>query len=63
MFTPKIKTRLDPRGTPYYWIDGIPYTEYEEKTDGYSLHIKKQPTITPLSLDLGVNLELLKEWI
>ncbi|MDR2830552.1 MAG: 5'/3'-nucleotidase SurE [Methanobrevibacter sp.] len=63
MFVPKIKTRLDPRGTPYYWIDGTPYNEYEEKTDGYGLHVKKQATITPLSLDLGVNLDLLKDWI
>jgi len=63
MFIPKIETRLDPRGTPYHWIDGIPYTNHEEGTDGHGLHIKKQPTITPLSLDFGVDLELLKGWI
>ncbi|MDR3222409.1 MAG: 5'/3'-nucleotidase SurE [Methanobrevibacter sp.] len=63
MFTPKIETRLDPRGTPYYWIDGIPYIDHEEGTDGHGLHVKKQPTITPLSLDLGVDLDLLKNWI
>ncbi|MDR2873736.1 MAG: 5'/3'-nucleotidase SurE [Methanobrevibacter sp.] len=63
MYIPKIETRLDPRGTPYYWIDGIPYTDHEKGTDGYGLHVKNQPTITPISLNFQPDLSLLDGWI
>ncbi|MCL2116564.1 MAG: 5'/3'-nucleotidase SurE [Methanobrevibacter sp.] len=62
MYTPHIETKFDPRGKPYYWIDGLPYEDYEEGTDGYALKIEKRPSLTPLSLDLTSNLDLIKNW-
>jgi len=63
MYHPQIEMRFDPRGKPYYWIDGYPYEGFEEGTDGYALKIEKRPNLTPLSLDLTSNLELTKDWI
>ncbi|KZX17058.1 5'/3'-nucleotidase SurE [Methanobrevibacter filiformis] len=63
MYMPVIETRFDPRGKPYYWIGGAPYEENEQGTDGYLLKVKKQPTITPISLDLTSNLKSLDDWI
>ena len=62
MYHPQIEMRLDPRGKPYYWTDGFPYEGYEEGTDGYALNIEKRPTLTPLSLDLTSDLELINDW-
>ncbi len=63
MYTPHIKMRFDPRGKPYYWIDGSEYNGDVEGTDGYGLKIKKQPTLTPLSMDLTSNLDSLDKWL
>jgi 5'-nucleotidase len=63
MFTPKIETRFDPRGTPYYWIDAVPYLDHAKGTDGHGLHIKNQPTITPISLNSQTDLNLLDDWL
>lgn len=63
MYTPKIETRLDPRGKPYYWIDGIPYDKDEKDTDGYCLKKEKISTLTPLSIDNTSNIKDLENWI
>jgi len=63
MYTPKIETRLDPRGKPYYWIDGIPYDKDTEDTDGYCLKKEKMSTLTPLSIDNTSNIKDFKNWI
>jgi 5'-nucleotidase len=63
MYTPSVETRLDPRGKPYYWIDGIPYDDDLENTDGHCLKKENVSTLTPLSIDTTANIELLKEWI
>jgi len=63
MYTPLIKTRSDPRGKPYYWIDGIPYDKNDENTDGYCLHKEKVCTLTPLSIDNTSSIEKLKKWM
>ena len=62
MYTPHIEMRFDPRGKPYYWIDGSPYEEYEEGTDGHALKVEKCPTLTPLSMDLTSNCESINDW-
>lgn len=62
MYCPVIEMRLDPRGKPYYWIGGNPYNGNAKGTDGYNLKVNNLPTLTPLSLDMTVNIESFKEW-
>ncbi len=63
MYNPHIEMRFDPRGKPYYWIDGTPYKGDVEGTDGYALKTLKIPTITPLSMDFTSNLNSLSDWL
>jgi len=63
MYNPIIETRFDPRGKPYYWIGGSPFEGDEIKTDGHGLKILKQPTITPLTLDLTSDLKSVDGWL
>ena len=63
MFTPIVKRRLDPRGKPYYWIDGTLYEHNDEQTDSYSLRKKQKVTLTPLTLDMCGDLNKMKEWL
>lgn len=62
MYTPFIEKRLDPRGKPYYWIGGEPYTADKPGSDGYELRRSQKTTVTPLKIDLTSDLSLLKEW-
>lgn len=62
MYNPHIEMRFDPRGKAYYWIDGSPYEDDEEGTDGHALKVEKRPTLTPLSMDLTSNLESINDW-
>ncbi|MDR3063565.1 MAG: 5'/3'-nucleotidase SurE [Methanobrevibacter sp.] len=62
-FKPFVETRLDPRGKPYYWVDGHPVEEHEEETDGYALKVKKRVSISPLKIDLTGNLDSLDKWL
>ncbi len=62
MYTTHVEERKDPRGRPYYWIDGYPVFEEEEDTDVYVLRKKGHISITPLTLDTTIkNLEEFKE--
>ena len=63
MFTPIVKRRLDPRGKPYYWIDGALYEHNDEQTDSHSLRKKQKVTLTPLTLDMCGDLNKMKEWL
>ena len=63
MFTPIVKRRLDPRGKPYYWIDGALYEHNDEQSDSYSLRKKQKVTLTPLTLDMCGDLNKMKEWL
>ncbi|MDR0910976.1 MAG: 5'/3'-nucleotidase SurE [Methanobrevibacter sp.] len=63
VFNPIIERRLDPRGKPYFWVDGIAKTDHEESTDGYTLKNNKKISITPLKLNLTGNLNSLKQWM
>lgn len=62
MFIPEVETRYDPRGKPYYWIDGIVTDNDEKGTDGYYVKNKNITTITPVSIDLTGNLNKTEEW-
>ena len=63
MYNPIVEKRLDPRGKPYYWIDGEPYLSDEPGSDGYELRKNKKTTITPLKIDMASGISSLKEWL
>jgi 5'-nucleotidase len=63
MYTPDIEMRHDPRNKPYYWIGGLPFNNDVRGTDGYGLKIERKPTITPLTMDLGADIDLLDNWM
>jgi len=63
MYNPHIEMRFDPRGKPYYWIDGTPFEGDKEGTDGYALKTLRVATLTPLSMDLTSNLDLTNNWL
>lgn len=63
MYNPHIEMRFDPRGKPYYWIDGTPFKGDSDGTDGHALKTLKIPTLTPLSMDFTSNLDSLSTWL
>jgi 5'/3'-nucleotidase len=63
MYKIHIQKRLDPRGRPYYWIDGNPVETDIENTDVYVLKKEKNATLTPISLDSTSDLNLMKKWL
>ena len=63
MYVPVIEKRLDPRGRPYYWIGGEPYTDDEKGSDGYELKVAQKTTITPLKIDLTGDLNIFKKYL
>ena len=63
MYTPVMEKRLDPRGQPYYWIGGEPYSSDEKGSDGYELKVSRKTTITPLKIDLTGDLKILKDFL
>jgi 5'-nucleotidase len=63
MYTPVIDKRLDPRGKPYYWINGDLYEDDGPGSDSYELRKKHKTTVTPLKIDLTKNRDLLMEWL
>lgn len=63
MYQIHIEKRLDPRGRPYYWIDGVPMEKDDPGTDVHVLREENCATITPISLDSTSNLDLLKNWM
>jgi len=63
MYEIHIKKRLDPRGRPYYWIDGDSVESDEEGSDVHVLRNEKCATITPISLDCTSNLNVMKGWL
>ena len=63
MYAPVIEKRLDPRGKPYYWIDGEECVTHATGSDGHALHNLKRTSITPLKIDLTGDLSLIREWL
>ena len=50
LFVTGVEKRLDPRGKPYYWINGPLVTDAPEGTDVHAIH-KGNISITPITLD------------
>ncbi len=50
LFYTGVEERLDPRGRPYYWIDGPLHEDAEEGTDVHAVQ-KGNISITPITLD------------
>jgi 5'-nucleotidase len=63
MYSIHIKKRLDPRGLPYYWIDGDPVDNDDIGTDIHGLKNERCATITPISLDCTSNLDIMNGWL
>lgn len=63
MYKVHIEKRLDPRGRPYYWIDGVPQEKDDPGTDVHVLREENCATITPISLDASTDLDLIREWL
>jgi 5'/3'-nucleotidase len=62
MYKIHIKKRLDPRGRPYYWIDGDPIENDEFGTDVHTIKGERYASITPISLDCTSKLDKMKDW-
>jgi 5'-nucleotidase len=56
--------RLDPRGTPYYWIGGPPPSGLSEPGTDFDAVVNKKIAITPIQLDLTARrlLSRLNSW-
>lgn len=63
MYQVHIQKRLDPRGRPYYWIDGDPVENDDPGTDVHVLRKENCATLTPVSLNSTSDLGLMKEWL
>ncbi|KAF5086405.1 5'-nucleotidase SurE [anaerobic digester metagenome] len=63
MYKIHIQKRRDPRGRPYYWIDGDPVEDDDEGTDVHTLRSQGFPTLTPISLDCTSQMHTMKEWL
>jgi 5'-nucleotidase len=50
LFHTGVEKRLDPRGRPYYWINGPLVKDAEEGTDVHAIR-KGNISITPITLD------------
>ena len=50
LFETGVEKRLDPRGRPYYWINGPLLEDAEEGTDVHAIR-KGNVSITPITLD------------
>lgn len=50
LFHTGVEKRFDPRGRPYYWIDGALYEDAEEATDVHAVR-KGNVSVTPITLD------------
>jgi 5'-nucleotidase len=50
LFRTGVEQRLDPRGRPYYWINGPLIDDAEEGTDVHAIR-KGNISVTPITLD------------
>lgn len=58
IFKTSVQERFDPRGRPYYWIDGDLICCDAEGTDVQTVYQEKKISITPLSLDSTARVDL-----
>ncbi len=64
IFNTSVDERFDPRGRPYYWIDGKEFEDSEPGTDIHAIRTGKI-SITPVSLDCTsrIDFKLLRKWM
>jgi 5'-nucleotidase len=58
IFKTSVQERFDPRGRPYYWIDGELICCDAKGTDVQTLYQEKKISLTPLSLDATARIDL-----
>jgi 5'-nucleotidase len=58
IFKTSVQERFDPRGRPYYWIDGDLIQEEEVGTDVRAIYQDGKVSITPLTLDSTSRIDL-----
>jgi 5'-nucleotidase len=58
IFKTSVQERFDPRGRPYYWIDGELIFFDKEGTDVQTVYQERKISITPLSLDSTSRIDL-----
>jgi 5'-nucleotidase len=65
IFRTAVQERFDPRGRPYYWIDGDLICSEAEGTDVRALYQDGKISVTPLTLDStsSIDFEKIKELI
>lgn len=62
MYTTDVEKRIDPYGHPYYWIIGDLINDEQEGSDVHTLRVLNKPSITAISTDMGVDVDLSK-WL
>ena len=63
MYSPYIEKRMDPRGKPYYWINGEPYESHPPGSDGYVLRNFHKTSVTPLKIDQTGSLKDFEDYL
>ncbi|NJE08782.1 5'/3'-nucleotidase SurE [Thermococcus sp. M39] len=60
MYNPSIEERIDPKGTPYYWIVGTqcPREVLEPGTDMYAVKVERKVSVTPINIDMTARVDL-----
>jgi 5'-nucleotidase len=58
IFRTSVQERFDPRGRPYYWIDGDLICSEAEGTDVRAVYQEGKISITPLTLDSTARIDL-----
>ena len=54
MYSTHVEERTDPRNRSYYWIGGAPIIDSDEETDVYTIRVKGNISLTPLTLDTTI---------
>jgi 5'/3'-nucleotidase len=64
VYQDELVKRIDPRGTPYYWLGGPPPTGLAEPGTDFDAVVNKRIAITPVQLDLTARrlLKRLHSW-
>lgn len=65
IFKTSVQERSDPRGRPYYWIDGDLICKEKEGTDVRAVYQDQKISVTPLTIDstAQVDFKLIKDLI
>ncbi|OKY78036.1 MAG: putative acid phosphatase SurE [Candidatus Methanohalarchaeum thermophilum] len=61
VYNTSVEKRKDPRGKPYFWIDGGHIKEVEKNTDVDTILNKEEISITPITLEMTSKRDLEKK--